>query len=102
MRIRLLAVLLVFAVFAPRPASLAAAIPIDPEGIEPECWGPAGRDSIPLVIVTTRALRAEFTALARAHRRRGLDARVWTVESIRRHVSGRDDAERIRSFLAER
>ncbi len=61
-----------------------------------------GEGPFPYVIVTGRALRTEFLALARERIRNGIPSRVRSLESLQsEYPTAVDDAERVRLFLRD-
>lgn len=61
-----------------------------------------GEGPFPYVIVTGRALRSEFLALARERVRNGIPSRVRSLESLRSdYPAAADDPERVRLFLRD-
>ena len=83
------------ALLARRPEARHYVLP-GPQDLPDPQTGP-----VPLVIVTTDALREPFDSLAAWHTRNGLPAVVRTTSWIYTHYTGSDPPERIRHFLQE-
>ncbi|MES1245654.1 MAG: C25 family cysteine peptidase [Acidobacteriota bacterium] len=62
---------------------------------------PAKHDTVPYVIITRAALAASFQPLVDWKTRKGVDARLVTVEWIATHYPGVDLANKIRSFVLD-
>ncbi len=89
----------------PETAERVSRIVANPGGL-PSYEGRAARladspDDFEYLIVTSAALANDFLPLANFHTRRGLRARIMTVEEIAAGYSGADTAERIRNAIID-
>ncbi len=85
------------------PPTLPAGKGIAHHFVAPDAYDPPSLDTgpVPLVILTTDALREPFDTLAAWHTRCGLPAVVRTVAWVYERYPGSDPQEKIRHFLRE-
>ena len=62
---------------------------------------PAGHDDVPYVIITSNALAATFQPLIDWKTRKGVDARLVTVEWIETRYAGVDRINKLRNFILD-